>query len=312
VAALTRDDAAVFRTSDDRAIVATVDFFTPIVDDAYLFGAITAANALSDLYAMGATPLFALNLVAWPRDEALLQLLGETIRGGSDKVREAGAFVLGGHSIDDKEPKFGMVAVGEVRPDDVITNAGAEPGDRLVLTKAVGTGILSTALKGALITEADMAGAIRSMTTLNAGGMRAMQSVSESVHAVTDVTGFGLIGHLQTMLQASNRGARLAAGAVPLFERTTELVRAGAVPGGTTRNLEAAAAYVAWADGVDEATRTLLCDAQTSGGLLIAVSAEGTEALLGALRAQDTPAAVVIGEITPARKPTIEVIEGDA
>ncbi len=312
VAALTRDDAAVFRTSDDRAIVATVDFFAPIVDDPYAFGAIAAANALSDLYAMGATPLFVLNLVAWPRDEAMLELLGETMRGGGDKVREAGAFVLGGHSIDDKEPKFGMVAVGDVHPDRVITNAGARQGDRLVLTKPLGTGILSTALKHAMITEVDMAQAIRSMATLNAGGMRAMQEAGQSGHAATDVTGFGLMGHLHTMLSASGRGARIAAAAVPLFDRTEELIRDGAIPGGTKRNLEAAADYVAWAPGVDQATRTLLCDAQTSGGLLIAVAADRTEQLLTALHAHDTPVAAVIGEITAGAEPVIEVVEGDA
>ena len=312
MAALSRDDAAVFQTSEDRAIVATVDFFTPIVDDAYSFGAITAANALSDLYAMGATPLFVLNLVAWPRDEAMLELLGETVRGGVDKVKEAGAFVLGGHSIDDREPKFGMVAVGEVHPDRVITNVGARPGDRLVLTKPIGTGILSTALKREAVTEQEMEPAIRSMATLNAGGMVAMRAAGDTVHAATDVTGFGLMGHLHTLIAASGVGARVFSRAVPLFPLAAERAAAGAVPGGTERNLAEADNYTEWHSGVETATRTLLCDAQTSGGLLIAVAPEGLDALLGALEAGRTPAATVIGEITGSATPAIEVTDTDA
>ena len=312
MAALSRDDAAVFQTSEDRAIVATVDFFTPIVDDAYSFGAITAANALSDLYAMGATPLFVLNLVAWPRDEAMLELLGETVRGGVDKVKEAGAFVLGGHSIDDREPKFGMVAVGEVHPDRVITNVGARPGDRLVLTKPIGTGILSTALKREAVTEQEMEPAIRSMATLNAGGMAAMRAAGDTVHAATDVTGFGLMGHLHTLIAASGVGARVFSRAVPLFPLAAERAAAGAVPGGTERNLAEADNYTEWHSGVDTATRTLLCDAQTSGGLLIAVAPEGLDALLGALETGGTPAVVVVGEITDSATPAIEVTDTDA
>jgi selenide,water dikinase len=312
VAALSRDDAAVFQASEDRAIVATVDFFTPIVDDAYSFGAIAAANALSDLYAMGATPLFVLNLVAWPRDESMLELLGETVRGGVDKVTEAGAFVLGGHSIDDKEPKFGMVAVGEVHPDRVITNVGARPGDRLVLTKPIGTGILSTALKREAVTEQEMEPAIRSMATLNAGGMSAMRAAGDALHAATDVTGFGLMGHLQTLIAASGVGARVFSRAVPLFPLAAERAAAGAVPGGTERNLAEAGNYTEWHSGVDAATRILLCDAQTSGGLLIAVAPEGLDTLLDALEAGGTPAAAVIGEITESTTPAIEVTDTDA
>lgn len=307
VAAATRDDAAVFRLSDDRAIAATVDFFTPIVDDAYAFGAIAAANALSDLYAMGATPLLALNLVAWPRAPELLALLGDVIRGAADVAREAGALIVGGHSIDDEEPKFGMVALGEVHPDRLLTNAGAKPGDRLVLTKPVGTGILSTALKRELITERDMDAAIRAMTTLNAGALRAVRAVGGAVHAATDVTGFGLVGHLHGLAAASGVGARLDAQFVPLFDRVVELAGGGAVPGGTTRNVEAAAGYTTWG-GIEEVVRTVLCDAQTSGGLLLAVAAERADTLVEALRAERTPAAAVIGEITEAAPGTIEVV----
>jgi len=298
VAAASADDAAVFRLSASRALVATVDFFTPIVDDAYHFGAIAAANAFSDVYAMGGTPLLALNLVAWPRSPEMLELLGETLRGAAEVAAQAGALILGGHSIDDHEPKFGMVALGDVRPDKVITNAAARVGDRLVLTKPIGTGILSTALKSGLIAEADMAAAIRAMTTLNAGAARAMAAVEAAVHAATDVTGFGLLGHLHNVLAASGVGARLFTRRVPLFEQVPELVEKGAVPGGTKRNLEAAARFTSFGPKVTNTDRIWLSDAQTSGGLLIAVSADQAERLLSALQEQDTPAASVIGEIT--------------
>ena len=308
---MTSDDAAVYQIADDRAIVATVDFFTPIVDDAYAFGAIAAANAFSDLYAMGATPLFALNLVAWPRDPEMLTLLGEAVRGSAAVARDAGAFIMGGHSIDDPEPKLGMVAIGEVRPDSVITNAGAKPGDHLVLTKPLGTGILSTALKQELVAEDALGPAISSMTTLNAGAMEAMREVGSSVHAATDVTGFGLLGHAHNILTASGVGARLNASSIPAFDSVRELITRGAVPGGTKRNIEAAAEYTRWAPDVDEETRTLLCDAQTSGGLLIAVDARDVDRLIRALNSRETPIAAVIGRLVEDRDATIEVAHGD-
>jgi len=298
VAAASADDAAVFRLSASRALVATVDFFTPIVDDAYHFGAIAAANAFSDVYAMGGTPLLALNLVAWPRSPEMLELLGETLRGAAEVAAQAGALILGGHSIDDHEPKFGMVALGDVRPDKVITNAAARVGDRLVLTKPIGTGILSTALKSQLIGEADIAAAIRAMTTLNAGAARAMADLGDAVHAATDVTGFGLLGHLHNVLAASGVGARLFGRRVPLFERVPDLIAKGAVPGGTIRNLEAAARFTSYDARITDVDRTWLNDAQTSGGLLIAVAADHADRLMGALRHHGTPAAAPIGEIT--------------
>jgi selenide,water dikinase len=307
VAALTRDDAAVYRIADDRALVTTLDFFTPIVDDPYTFGAIAAANALSDLYAMGATPLFALNIVAWPRDPEILALVGDAIRGGADKTIEAGAFILGGHSIEDREPKLGMVAVGEVRPSDLLTNAGARPGDRLVLTKPIGTGILATALKHGSVTEAEMSAAIASMLTLNAGALVAARTAG-GVHAMTDVTGFGLLGHLHTMLAASGVGARIHAGRVPVFPGVREMIAAGAVPGGTARNVAAAAAFTTWPAATDDTTRTLLCDAQTSGGLLMAVDPGSVGALLAALRDAGTPAAVEVGEVTETGDPILEIV----
>jgi selenide, water dikinase len=305
VDASTRDDAAVYRLAPDRALVATVDFFTPIVDDAYDFGRIAAANAFSDVYAMGATPLLALNIVGWPRGKLPLDLLGDVLRGGQDVAQAAGAFVLGGHSVDDPEPKYGMVAIGEVHPDRIVTLATARPGDALVLTKPIGTGVLTTALKRDLLTAADIAPAVASMTTLNAGAARAMLAVG--VHAATDVTGFGLLGHLHNMLTASGVAAEIDAAAVPLFPGAAELVARGAVPGGTERNRAALAADVTFAPGVPEATRVLLCDAQTSGGLLLAVPADRADALIAALKREGTPAAARIGRVTAGTRGAITV-----
>jgi len=287
----------VYQLTPDRAIVATVDFFTPIVDDAYDFGRIAATNAFSDLYAMGATPLIALNLVGWPRDTLPYELLGDVLRGGADIAKEAGAFVVGGHSVDDPEPKYGMVAIGEVHPDRILTLARARAGDVLVLTKPIGTGVLSTALKRDLATAADLAPAVKSMTTLNAGGARAMRALGEKVHAATDVTGFGLLGHLHNMMNASGTAAELDAATVPLLPRAMELAERGTIPGGTKRNREALNAHVKFGAEVPEPLRVLLFDAQTSGGLLISVEAGQADALVNALEREGTPAAVRIGRV---------------
>jgi selenide, water dikinase len=310
VDASSRDDAAVFQVAPDRAIVATVDFFTPIVDDPYDFGRIAATNAFSDVYAMGATPLLALNLVGWPRDTLPFDLLGEVMRGGSDVARAAGAFVLGGHSVDDPEPKYGMVVIGEVHPDRIVKNAGARPGDALILSKPLGTGVLTTALKRDLVTESDLAEAVTVMTTLNAGAARAMLAVGREggVHAATDVTGFGLLGHLHTLLEASGTAAEVQAATVPLLPRARELVERGAVPGGTTRNAEGVAAAVSFAPSVDAATRLLLADAQTSGGLLIAVAAERAAGLVAALEREGAPARAIIGRVVAGPAGRISVV----
>ena len=305
VDASTRDDAAVYQLTPERALVATVDFFTPIVDDAYDFGRIAAANAFSDVYAMGGTPLLALNLVGWPRDTLPYELLGEVLRGGADIAREAGAFVLGGHSVDDPEPKYGMVAIGEVHPDRIVTLARAQAGDALVLTKPIGTGVLATALKRDLATAADLAPAVQSMTTLNAGAARAM--LATGVHAATDVTGFGLLGHLHNMLNASGVSAELDASAVPLLPHAAELAERGAIPGGTKRNRDALGAHVTFAASVNETMRVLLFDAQTSGGLLIAVAADRADALIAALRCERTPAAARIGRLVAGRAGAITI-----
>ncbi|HET9949953.1 MAG TPA: selenide, water dikinase SelD [Longimicrobiales bacterium] len=298
------DDAAVYRVSPDRAVVVTTDFFTPIVDDPYDFGRIAAANAISDLYAMGARPLFALNLVAFPRGLLGQGVLERIVRGGSDVAAQAGVPVLGGHSIDDPEPKYGMVAVGEVHPDRVVTNAGARAGDALVLTKPIGSGVITSALKAGAASAEAVAGAVEVMATLNAAAARAMRAAG--AHAATDVTGFGLLGHLHRMLTASSASARLDAEAVPFLAGARELARAGHVSGGTRRNLKDLASHVTFADSVDDVARTLLADAQTSGGLLIAVAAERAPDLLAEL-GRRAPAAAVIGRVEEGAPGTVRV-----
>jgi len=288
--------------------VATVDFFTPIVDDPAAWGAIATANALSDVYAMGARPLFALNLLAWPREGVPFEMLGDVLRGAAEVARRAGCLILGGHSIDDPEPKFGMAVIGEVHPDRMLTNAGACAGDFLVLTKPLGTGILSTALKRDALLEEGMADAVAAMTTLNDGAARAALEVG--VSACTDVTGFGLIGHLGNMLDASRVGAELWADAVPVFPHVRNLASRGIVPGGTARNLAAAASRATWDEAVDQTARIVLTDAQTSGGLLFAVPAENHEALLAALERERVPVVATIGRTTCATAGSVAILAG--
>jgi selenide, water dikinase len=304
VDAATRDDAAVFLLSPDRALVSTVDFFTPIVDDPSAWGAIAAANALSDIYAMGATPLFGLNLVGWPREQLPFEVLGKVLEGAAAVARKAKCLILGGHSIDSVEPTFGMAVVGEVHPDRMLTNAGACAGDRLVLTKPLGTGILATALKRDALLETGMTEAVRSMITLNDGAARAALRVG--VSAATDVTGFGLLGHLTNILDASKVAAEIAFDSVPVLPHTRNLASRGVIPGGTQRNL-AAADRVEWASDLTVTDRYLCVDAQTSGGLLLVVPPEHETALLAALIEEETPAAAVIGRIVAGSPGTIRV-----
>ena len=302
--AATRDDAAVYQISEDRALVATVDFFTPIVDDATTWGRIAAANALSDVYAMGATPLFALSLVGWPREWLALELLGEVQAGMAEITTQARCPIVGGHSIDSLEPHVGLVAFGEAHPGRLLTNRAARAGDVLVLTKPLGTGILSTALKRELLTEAEMPEAIASMTALNEGAMHA--ALAHGVRAATDVTGFGLLGHLGNILQGSGVGARVRAEHLPILPRARELAEAGVIPGGTQRNLDAAAGVV-WGPRVTQADRLLATDAQTSGGLLLAVPPVQVEPLIAALERAGTLARAIIGELTAEPAGTLSV-----
>ena len=293
VDASTGDDAAVYLLDEHRALVVTVDFFTPVVDDPFDFGSIGAANALSDLYAMGATPMFGLNLVGFPREHLDQDLLSEIIRGGSEKAREAGIPILGGHSIDDPEPKFGMVAIGEVDRSRLVTNAGARIGDALILTKPLFAGVVSTAIKRDAVDAGLVRRAVGLMATLNKGASEAMQRVG--VHAATDVTGFGLLGHLRSLMRASGVAASIHAESVPVLEGVRELVEAGHVPGGTKRNLADLAPDVAFG-ATDAVTRTVLADAQTSGGLLISVAADRASALVAELEGV-APVAAVIGHV---------------
>jgi selenide,water dikinase len=298
------DDAAVYALGDGRALVVTLDFFAPVVDDPYDFGRIAAANALSDIYAMGAKPLFVLNLLTFPR--ALLGdgLVEEIIRGGSDVAREAGVPIMGGHSVDDPEPKYGMVAVGEVEVEELVTNTSAEVGDLLVLTKALGTGVVATAIKADAASQAATTAAVESMTTLNRDAAAAMKRVG--VRAATDVTGFGLLGHLSNMLLQSGVAAEIEAENVPVLPEVSDLITAGHIPGGTRRNLGDLEDRLDFGDK-DEATRLILADAQTSGGLLISVPEERSEELLELLQSA-TSVAAIIGRVTEGAPGTIKVL----
>ena len=287
----TGDDAAVYLVAPDRALVVTLDFFTPIVDDPYDFGRIGAANALSDVYAMGGTPLFALNLLSFPRELLSEGLAEEIVRGGADKAAEAGVPVLGGHSIDDPEPKYGMVAVGEVHPDEVLANDGARPGDLLVLTKPLGTGIVATAVKKGLCPSSVLSAAVETMAQLNRDAAEAAQAAG--VRAATDVTGYGLTGHLHTLLRASGASARIESARVPLLEGAVQLAEAGHVPGGTQRNLADAAGHVAYEGDVPAVLKLLLADAQTSGGLLIACPQDRMALLRREMAARNVRAAEI-------------------
>ena len=300
----TADDAAVYRLNDETALVQTVDFFPPVVDDAFSFGAIAAANAFSDVYAMGGRPLLALNIVGFPVDLPK-EILGRVLRGGATKAEEAGVLVIGGHTVDDAEPKYGMAVTGTVEPGKQITNAGARPGDALVLTKPIGTGIITTAGKREQVSAEVLDNAVTVMSTLNKAASEAMVGVG--VHACVDVTGFGLIGHLLGMLNASNASAEVSFAAVPLLDGAERLAADGVVPGGTQRNRKAADRSVEWAGELREHEKLLLCDAQTSGGLLIAVPEDRKDALLAELESRGVSAAVV-GHITDEAPGTVRVL----
>ncbi len=286
----TGDDAGVYRIADGLALVQTLDFFTPIVDDPFDFGRISATNAFSDVYAMGGRPITALNIAAFPEDLDLA-ILSRILDGGATVARAAGAALIGGHTIKDAEPKYGMAVTGLVDPERVVTNAGARPGDVLVLTKPLGTGILTTALKRGAIAASDLDEAVRWMTTLNDTASRAM--LANGAHAATDVTGFGLLGHGGGMARASNVRMRVRSEAVPFMARVLDLIAGGIAPGGTRHNAETHAAFTTFAPGVTEAMRVALSDAQTSGGLLIAVPPERAGSLTLDLRNAGLPAAIV-------------------
>jgi selenide,water dikinase len=293
----TSDDAGVYRVRDDLALVQTVDFFTPIVDDPYDFGRIAATNALSDVYAMGGRPVSALNLVAWSVEDLGTEMLGEVLRGGHDVATAAGVVVVGGHTIDDPEPKYGMAVTGVIDPGEVITNAGGRAGDVLVLTKPVGAGAVTTSLKKGLVSEAVLAGAVEVMTELNAAGAEAAQAAG--AHGMTDVTGFGLLGHLHELALASGVAAEVEAAAVPAIDGVVELLADDrALAGGSRNNRAYAVQFASFAADVDEVRRRLVTDAMTSGGLLVA---------LDPARAGEVPG-TVIGRLLEGEPGTISVV----
>lgn len=291
----TGDDCAVYRVNETHAIVQSVDFFTPIVDDPYTFGQIAAANSLSDIYAMGAEPLFALSIMGFPQRNLPVEIMAEIFRGGADKAREAGIFVLGGHTIEDSQLKYGLVVTAYAEIDKILTNSGAKPGDDLILTKPLGVGAISSAIQRRIAGDAlvKMAGTL--MATLNKDAAQAMREVG--VHAVTDVTGFGLLGHLLEMSQASEVSAEIFANSVPTIDEAWEFVRKGKIPAATHTNLKYVNDHIRYENGVSREMSLMLADPQTAGGLLIAVPADRTEKLVSRLKELKTPAASRIGRI---------------
>ncbi len=291
----TSDDAGVYRINETTAIVQTVDFFTPIVDDPYDFGQIAATNAISDVYAMGGTPITALNIVAFPIATLDKGILAEILRGAGDKLKEAGVTLVGGHSIDDKEPKFGLAVTGIVHPDKIRTNAGAKPGDQLILTKPIGVGICTTSLKNNLLSEEEIINVTKVMTTLNKTAAEVMSSYD--VHAATDVTGFGLLGHASEMAKGSGVGLSIYYDQVPTLPRVKELAEAGSVPGGTKNNHLHLADVVTYPESLDQIDQWILCDAVTSGGLLISVAGDQADLFVKELQASGVDGRI-IGEVT--------------
>lgn len=288
------DDAGVYRMGDGTLLLQTVDYFTPVVDDPFDWGRVAASNALSDIYAMGGTPMTAMQLIGWPRDGLSFDVLDRVIAGGMDILQKAGCVLIGGHSVDDPEPKYGFAVTGTVEEADLVKNRGAMPGDALVLTKPLGTGVVGTALKAGRAPETVVSQAVATMVALNDGAARAMNEVG--VHAGTDITGFGLLGHLSEMLSASHVGAKIRVPDVPLINGLRPLAEAGLFPAGSGRNLDAVRSTVV-ADGIEETDLRILADAQTSGGLLIAVAPDRVEVMLSALQREHTLSAAVIGEI---------------
>jgi selenide,water dikinase len=295
----TRDDGAVYRLDDETAVVQSVDVFTPVVDDPYTFGQVAAANSLSDVYAMGARPIMALSVIGFPVDKLPISDMGLILRGGIDKAREAGIEIVGGHSLEDNEPKYGLCVTGVVHPERIVRNSRAKPGDVLILTKPLGSGVLAHAIKKGSATEEEVKQVVEVMTQLNRDASEAMVEVGAS--ACTDITGFGLLGHLAEMVQGSGVSARIRACRVPVLETVRARVREGIFPGGTRKNLEFYGSHVDWAEDVEETDRLVLADAQTSGGLLIAVPKERSGDLQKGFASRGLAVRAEIGEILPAK-----------
>ena len=300
----TGDDAAVFSLNKDIALVQTVDFFTPIVDDPYQFGAVSAANSLSDIYAMGATPLFALSVVGFPSSRLPISVLEDLLRGAYDKAAEAGIAIIGGHTVDDTEPKFGLAVTGSIDPNKVLTNANAQPGDKLVLTKPIGTGIITTAIKQGMASERDSEEVFRVMAQLNNTGAELLQTIR--AHACTDITGFGLLGHLLGMVRGSHVSALISADSVPLLKNVYSLAASGIVPGGTKNNQDYTNPFTKYVKNISDTTRLLLNDAQTSGGLLVSLDEKKSAIFIKSMEKKGI-SVNLIGEIIPECEPRILV-----
>lgn len=299
------EDAGVYKLTDDMAIVQTLDFFTPIVDDPYAFGQIAAANALSDVYAMGGKPLTAMNIVCFPQKTMAISILKDILVGGLDKMHEAGVILIGGHSVEDDELKYGLSVMGTIHPARVVLNTGARAGDRLILTKPLGTGIISTAIKGALVGEEAVAKITKSMSTLNQKASELMQATG--VNACTDITGFGLLGHAAEMIEGSGVGMIIDSAAVPFFPEAKELAEMGMIPGGLHRNREFRTDMVEMAQGIPRYLADILFDPQTSGGLLISVPKRKATELLDRMHQAGISEAAIIGEVVAKPKGRIIV-----
>jgi len=292
----TGDDAAIYRVSDEVALVLTLDFFPPIVDDPYDYGAIAVANAVSDVYAVGGRPITGLNIAGFP-DVLTHETIAKILEGGAAKAAEAGFPVLGGHTVRSDEPMYGMAVTGFVQPGKQVTNAAAQVGDKLVLTKKLGNGIIATGGKAQVVQPDDLAAAVKSMSTLNKDAADAMVAVG--AHSATDVTGFGLVGHLMGMTKGSKVNARVWRSTLPVLDGATDLIEAGMVPGGTHRNLHSLEDGVVWDKALTDSDKYLMADPQTSGGMLIAVAEESLKELISRLGDLGTPAADIVGEIVP-------------
>ena len=299
------DDAAVIKMADNRLLLQTVDFFTPVVDNPYDFGQIAAANSLSDIYAMGGTPLFALNIVGFPIKELPREILTEILQGGIDKAQEAGITIAGGHSIDDKEPKYGLVVTGEVREEDLLSNGGAQPGDILVLTKPLGTGIIATAIKQGAADKSTIATATKVMSQLNRAAIDCTKNIN--VNAGTDITGFGLLGHLGEMLRASQVSAQINFSSLPTLPQVDQLMEKNIIPGGTHRNLSYASKFTAFSNKLSSNQKLLTADAQTSGGLLLSIPPADVNQFLHEFEDLTGQKASPIGEVIPGLKKMLQV-----
>lgn len=296
----TSDDAGVYKLTDDIAIIQTVDYFTPVVDDPYMFGQIAAANALSDVYAMGGKPKTVMNIVGFPIKELGPDVLAEILKGAADKTKEAGALIVGGHSIDDKEPKFGLSVTGLIHPDKILKNVGAKPGDALVLTKPIGVGIMTTGVKRDAVTPEQLQKVTETMATLNKAAAECLEGLNPN--AGTDVTGFGLLGHASEIARGSEVSLTIYYNQIPLLDGTEELAKKGIVPGGTKSNYSWLGESVSYSADLTEEEKLILCDAVTSGGLLVSLPKDEAEIYVQKLHENGVVEAAIVGEVTEKRE----------